>query len=398
LKKSIKILLLEDNPADAELIRRELARSGMHFSMHVADSREGFIIGLNNFEPDIILSDHSLPSFNSLEAFAIVNKNYNIPFVLVTGSVSEEFAVTCMKAGVSDYIIKGSLTRLPGAINNILSGNILKKEKEAVEELHRQLKHAFKEIEEKSKSLTDSIIYARRIQDALLPESNRLEDLVTDSFIFSQPKDIVSGDFYWFEKHEDHLLIAVADCTGHGVPGALMSVVGTSLLNKIVNEKKITSPGKMLSALNYELCHLFKRNEGADGMDIAICRINLLTQQVEFAGANRPMWIMHQAGLEEIRPTKLPIGGLHNSDSLHYDTHVFQPERGDMIYLFTDGVLDQFGGEKDKKLMKKRFKSFIASLRFKHMIEQKLIIENFINDWKGDNEQVDDILVMGLKF
>jgi DNA-binding NtrC family response regulator len=236
LKKSIKILLLEDNPADAELIRRELARSGMHFSMHVADSREGFIIGLNNFEPDIILSDHSLPSFNSLEAFAIVNKNYNIPFVLVTGSVSEEFAVTCMKAGVSDYIIKGSLTRLPGAINNILSGNILKKEKEAVEELHRQLKHAFKEIEEKSKSLTDSIIYARRIQDALLPESNRLEDLVTDSFIFSQPKDIVSGDFYWFEKHEDHLLIAVADCTGHGVPGALMSVVGTSLLNKIVNE------------------------------------------------------------------------------------------------------------------------------------------------------------------
>jgi serine phosphatase RsbU (regulator of sigma subunit)/CheY-like chemotaxis protein len=397
MKKHIKILLLEDNPSDVELINRELSRSGMLFTLHAVDSREEFIIGLNNFEPDIILSDHSLPSFNSLEAFAIVNKNYNIPFVLVTGAVSEEFAVTCMKAGVNDYIIKDSLTRLPAAVNNILAGNVLKKEKEAVEELHRQLKHAFREIEEKNKNITDSIVYARRIQEAMLPDTKRLDAMVSDWFIFYQAKDIVSGDFYWFEKCHDHLIIAVADCTGHGVPGALMSVVGTSLLNKIVNERQITGPAEILQELNYGICHFFRKNETKDGMDIALCSIDLNTHRVEFAGANRPLWIMHQNGLEELRPTKLPIGGLRDSDSNEYKTHSLQTEPGDMIYLFTDGLLDQFGGEKDKKLMKKRFRSFIASLRFKHMIEQKVILENFVNDWKGEREQVDDILIVGLK-
>jgi len=397
MKKHIKILLLEDNPADAELISRELSRSGMLFSMHVVDTREEFIIALNNFEPDIILSDHTLPSFNSLEAFAIVNKNYNIPFVLVTGSVSEEFAVTCMKAGVNDYILKDSLIRLPAAVNNILAGNVLKKEKEAAEELHRQLKNAFREIEEKNKAITDSIIYARRIQEAMLPEPSRLDELTSGWFVFSQARDIVSGDFYWFEKCHDHLIVAVADCTGHGVPGALMSVVGIGLLNRIVNEKHITKPAEILQHLNQGIRRFFRNNDTKDGMDIALCSINLHTHEVEFAGANRPLWIMHQGGLEEIRPTKLPIGGFRDSDGLKYETHILQTEPGDMLYLFTDGLPDQFGGENNKKMLKKRFRNFIASLRFRHMIEQKVIIDGFVNDWKGEHEQVDDILIVGLK-
>jgi serine phosphatase RsbU (regulator of sigma subunit) len=397
MKKHIKILLLEDNPADAELISRELSRSGMLFTMHVADSREDFIIGLNNFEPDIILSDHSLPAFNSLEAFNIVNQNYNIPFILVTGSVSEEFAVSCMKAGVDDYIIKSSLTRLPIAVKNILEGNVLKREKEATEELHRQLKNAFREIEEKNKSITDSIVYARRIQEAMLPETERLDEMISDWFIFNQPKDIVSGDFYWFERCKDKLILAVADCTGHGVPGALMSVVGTGLLNKIVREKGISKPADILNDLNYEICKFLKQNDARDGMDIAICSIDLNTHMIEYSGANRPLWIMHQSGLEEIKPTKLPIGGLYDSDSKKYITQQLLTVPGDMLYLFTDGITDQFGGDKDRKLMKKRFRSFLSSLRFKYMIEQRLAVENFMNDWKAERDQVDDMLLIGLK-
>ncbi|HEX8515916.1 MAG TPA: SpoIIE family protein phosphatase [Bacteroidia bacterium] len=397
MKKQVKILLLEDNAADVELIHRELSMSGMLFTMHTVESRENFIIALNNFEPDIILSDHSLPSFNSLEAFAIVNENYNIPFILVTGSVSEEFAVSCMKAGVDDYILKSSLKRLPEAVNKILAGNVMKREKETIEELHRQLRNAFREIEEKNKSITDSIIYARRLQEAMLPEPERLDKMVADWFIFSQAKDIVSGDFYWFEKCNNHLIMAVADCTGHGVPGALMSVVGTSLLNKIVNEKHITKPAEILYNLNYGISRFFKQSNEKDGMDVALCSIDLTTGAIEFSGANRPMWIMHQSGLQEIKATKLSIGGLRESDSSSYKTHKIKTEPGDMIYLFTDGILDQFGGEKDKKLMKSRFRNFIASLRFKHMIEQKAVIENFVNDWKGELDQVDDILVVGLK-
>lgn len=397
MKKHIKILLLEDDPADAGLIKRELSMSGMLFTMHTVETREDFIIGLNNFEPDIILSDHSLPSFNSLEAFAIVNKNYNIPFILVTGSVSEEFAVTCMKAGVSDYILKNSLKRLPSSIENILAGDIIKKEKQAVEELHKQLKNAFREIEDKNKDITDSIIYSRRIQEAMLPETGILDGLLTDWFIFSQPKDIVSGDFYWFEKLNEKLIMIIGDCTGHGVPGALLSVVGTMLLNKVVKEKSIVKPADILFEMNIELGRFFKQREASDGMDIAICSIDLNNHQIEFAGANRPLWIMHQHGLEELKPSKNAIGGVHGPEAATYKTHIKTLEPGDMIYMFTDGIIDQFGGEKNKKLMKKKFSTFISSLRFKHMIEQKVIIENYINDWKGEHDQVDDILVIGIK-
>jgi serine phosphatase RsbU (regulator of sigma subunit) len=399
MKKHLKILLLEDNPSDAGLIKRELSMSGLIFTLHVAETREDFIIGLNNFEPDIILSDHALPNFNSLEAFAIVSKNYNIPFILVTGTVSEEFAVSCMKAGVNDYILKHSLKRLPAAIQNVLAGDLIKREKQAVEELHRQLKNAFREIEEKNKNITDSIIYARKLQEAMVTETNILDELVTDWFIYNQAKDIVSGDFYWIEKYYDKLIIAVVDCTGHGVPGALMSVAGTIMLNKIVNEKQIVHPVNILNELNVEISNFFRQNDAKDGMDVAVCSIDLNTRMIEFAGANRPMWIMHQHGLEEIKGTKRAIGGNHSNDSSQADfkSSFKQAEPGDMIYLFTDGIIDQFGGENNKKLMKKRFKNFISSLRFKHMIQQKAIIENYVNDWKGDHEQIDDMLLLGLK-
>ncbi|MDF2437992.1 MAG: response regulator containing a CheY-like receiver domain and an domain [Bacteroidota bacterium] len=399
MKKHLKILLLEDNPSDAGLIKRELSMSGLVFTLHVVDTREDFIIGLNNFEPDIILSDHALPKFNSLDAFAIVNKNYNIPFILVTGTVSEEFAVSCMKAGVNDYILKHSLKRLPASIENILAGDLIKREKEAVEELHRQLKNAFREIEEKNKNITDSIIYARKLQEAMLTETDMLDELVSDWFVYNQAKDIVSGDFYWLEKCDDKLIIAVVDCTGHGVPGALMSVAGTIMLNKIINEKQITKPADILDELNVEISNFFRQKDPKDGMDVAVCSINLNTHLIEFAGANRPLWIMHQHGLEEIKGTKRAISGTRDNDHElpGFKTNFKQAEPGDMLYLFTDGVIDQFGGEKSKKLMKKRFKTFLSSLRFKHMIQQKVIIENYMNDWKGDHEQVDDMLLFGLK-
>jgi serine phosphatase RsbU (regulator of sigma subunit) len=397
MKKHLKILVLENDPDDAERIQKELSRSGMLFTFKVVTDREDFIITLNNFEPDLVLSDHSLPSFNALEALSIINHSYNIPFIIVTNPVSEEFAVSCIKAGVNDYILKTALHKLPAAIGILFSGNAPKKEKESLEVLHRQLNNSFREIEEKNLNLTECMVYAGGLQEAMLPVQGKLDELVSDWFIYNQPKNIIGGDFYWFEKVNNQLLIAVADCTGHGVRGAIMSVAGTFLLNKIVKDKHITKPSEILESLNYSIYRFFKKNHSKDGIDIALCSIDLETHEIEFAGANRPLWIMHHSGLQEISPAKNSIGGLKTYVSHEYKTHHLIAEAGDMIYLFTDGIVDQFGGMKDKKLKKKRFQTFISSLRFKHLIEQKSIIENFVNDWKGEHEQVDDILVIGIK-
>jgi len=403
IQKNIKILLLEDNPGDVGLLQRELKKAGLLFSLYVADSKESFVEGLHAFEPDIILSDHSLPSFNSKEAFEIAkNKKVDIPFVLVTGTVSEEFAVECMKAGVDDYILKDSLVRLPSAIQNLFNNKEIKKEKDSIELLHKELQNAYQEIEEKNKSITDSINYAKRIQDAILPDNEKLNAFFPEWFIHYKPKDIVSGDFYWFEKCGNKLIIAVADCTGHGVPGALMSVIGSELLNKIVVEKNITDPSEILRHLNIGITRFFKTKENQtmadDGMDIAICTISFDSKTLEYAGAHRPLWLIRNDDLEEFKPNKHSIGGLLPGEKRVYEKHQIKFNSNDLVYFFTDGITDQFGGRFEKKLMKKKFKKLLLSMHSNHLNDQKKILNDYMTRWAGNIEQVDDMLVMGLRF
>lgn len=402
MDKNLKILLLEDNPGDVGLLQRELKRSGMLFTLYVADSKESFVDTLNMFHPDIILSDHSLPSFNSKEAFEIAkSKNPDIPFILVTGTVSEEFAVECMKAGVDDYIIKDSLTRLPSAIKAVFSTREVKREKKIIEDLHKELKNAHQELAEKNKSITDSINYAKHIQDAILPDNERLHKFFSEWFIHYKPKDIVSGDFYWFEERDNKLIIAVADCTGHGVPGALMSVIGVELLNKIVNEKNVTTPSEILRHLNIGITRFFKPKENRinanDGMDMAICSIDFSTNTLEYAGAHRPLWLIRDNNLEEIKPSKHPIGGLQPGEKRVYENHTMVYNSSDLLYFFTDGITDQFGGRFEKKLMKKKFKKLLLSMHSNSLSEQKNILDEYMTKWTGNLEQVDDMLVMGVR-
>lgn len=402
MDKNLKILLLEDNPGDVGLLQRELKRSGMLFTLYVADSKESYVDTLNMFHPDIILSDHSLPAFNSKEAFEIAkSKNPDIPFILVTGTVSEEFAVECMKSGVDDYIIKDSLTRLPSAIKAVFSTREVKREKKIIEDLHKELKNAHQELAEKNKSITDSINYAKHIQDAILPDNERLHKFFSEWFIHYKPKDIVSGDFYWFEERDNKLIIAVADCTGHGVPGALMSVIGVELLNKIVNEKNVTTPSEILRHLNIGITRFFKPKENMananDGMDMAICCINFSTNTLEYAGAHRPLWLIRDNNLEEIKPSKHPIGGLQPGEKRVYENHTMAYNSSDLLYFFTDGITDQFGGRFEKKLMKKKFKKLLLSMHSNSLTEQKNILDEYMTKWTGNLEQVDDMLVMGVR-
>lgn len=255
------------------------------------------------------------------------------------------------------------------------------------------------ELEKKNKDITDSITYAKRIQEAILPDTKQLNDAIPDSFVLYKPRDIVSGDFYWFEQIGNKIVIACADATGHGVPGALMSMIGSTLLKELAEQDNIQSPADLLNALDIEMFNVLKRHQDTnaqDSMDIIVCEIDLVTNLVRFASAMRPAIIFKDSEVIMFRKKQHLIG---SADS-HHDPFVntdIQLSKGDSIYLFTDGYSDQFGGPKAKKLKSEKLKQIIQSIRHLPMKEQQRELERHFDQWKGDHEQVDDVLVIGLK-
>lgn len=255
-------------------------------------------------------------------------------------------------------------------------------------------------VEEKNKDITDSINYASRIQQAILPLIDDVKKVFPESFIFYKPRDIVSGDFYWFAKKGNDVYIAAADCTGHGVPGAFMSMIGHTLLNEILNEKNITDTGKILTELHTQIRKSLKQDqqESRDGMDIALCKINVKTLNVQFSGAMRPLYIISNNELIEIKPDKYPIGGLQDNDEKReFKSHDVLLKKSDLIYLFSDGFADQFGGKDGKKFMVKRLKELLLRLSpFDMNYQYNELVRNYM-EWLGDGEQIDDILFIGIR-
>ena len=398
--KLLKILLLEDSLADVELLMRTLTRSNLNHELHWVETKEHYLSELYNFKPDIILSDNSLPGFSSLEALSIARRSIpDVPFILVTGAASEEFAVECMKAGVDDYILKDSLVRLPTAISNICGRTSAQREKREVESLHAKLQVAYHKIEESNKHLTDSLNYAKLIQEAMLPDKQLLASFFDRSFIIFKPKDIVSGDFYWFVERDDKLVMAVADCTGHGVPGALMSMIGSGILHEVVNVNGVTGPSDILFQLNAGVRKSLKQDSGnprCDGMDIAICTLDKQKRELQFAGANRHLvYFRNGRNLELIKGNKFGIGGLHSGGNLQFTNHTVSYHPGDVIYMFTDGYADQFGGARGKRMMTRNLLKILErSLSF-GLEEQSVVLTHWLHKWQRNLEQTDDILLFG---
>ncbi|MES2837959.1 MAG: SpoIIE family protein phosphatase [Bacteroidota bacterium] len=249
------------------------------------------------------------------------------------------------------------------------------------------------------KEIVDSINYANNIQKSILPTAQQIADTHENTFVLFIPRDIVSGDFYFFYRNpfSKEKIIACCDCTGHGVPGAFMSFIGYTALNKIIVERKICNPSDILEAANRELTQTLKQNAtGArDGMDAAIVNINGNT--MSYAGANRPAWIVRNNEIIEIKPSKNSIGGFQQDENRKFERHNFNLQTNDCVYLFSDGYADQFGGKEGKKLMSKKFKETLLSINSLSMPEQQKKLHQFIIDWKDKQEQVDDILVIGIK-
>lgn len=254
-------------------------------------------------------------------------------------------------------------------------------------------------IADQNKDITDSIEYAYMIQSAIFPAPEDIKLILKDYFIFYKPRDIVSGDFYWINKQGSKIIIIAADCTGHGVPGAFMSMLGVAFLNEIVNKENITNPARILDRLRENIILALKqrgdRTAPSDGMDVAAITIDPRDNKLEFAGANNPLYLIQNAQLVETKGDKMPVS-IH-SKMYPFTSHEFKIQEGDKIYIFSDGYADQFGGEKGKKLKYGPFKDMLLSFGDMSMEEQKLTIERNYHIWKGDFSQIDDVLVMGIK-
>lgn len=255
-------------------------------------------------------------------------------------------------------------------------------------------------IEERHKETTDSINYARRIQEAVLVSDEYLQNMFTEHFVLYQPKDIVSGDFYWAHRSGDLLFWAVADCTGHGVPGALMSMIGSAFLNEIIIEKGVHDVGEILTQLRTQIIQSLNKKSGGrmqqDGMDIALCSYNHATGKLNFAGANNPLLVIHNQETVVLKSDKMPVGYYHG-EMVPFKSQSVMLSSGDMVYIFSDGIQDQFGGPKAKKLKFSGLLQIIEQIKNLPLAEQKDKLGLAIADWKGDQEQLDDICMIGVK-
>lgn len=277
------------------------------------------------------------------------------------------------------------------------------------------LQESKKQIEEKNEEILDSITYAKRIQTAILPPLNQIDKYLPNNFVLYKPKDIVAGDFYWLEHKDDKVFFAAADCTGHGVPGAMVSVVCNNALNRAVREHGLVNPAAILDKVVDIVVETFERsvNDVKDGMDIALCVYDNKAKELLYAGANNPLWLVTSQlrdiestnlyqfkdsnySLYEIKATKQPIGKFENKQP--FKSHSLKVNNGDVVYLFTDGYADQFGGEKGKKFKYKPFKNLLLSIQNKTMKQQYEHIDMVFEKWKGDLEQIDDVCVIGVKF
>jgi ligand-binding sensor domain-containing protein/serine phosphatase RsbU (regulator of sigma subunit) len=283
----------------------------------------------------------------------------------------------------------------------------IRRQKSVIEEKNKNLEIANIEISEqkniieaKNRDITDSIKYAQRIQNALLPSYELLKESFADSFILFKPRDIVSGDFYWVKKINGEVIVVAADCTGHGVPGAFMSMLGISFLNEIVDKNNITEPGRILNLLRESVITSLKQrhveSETRDGMDIALCKISHDQNKLWYAGANNPLWLIRNSEFTEQRADRMPIAIYDEMNE--FTTHTIKLQKDDSIYMFSDGYADQFGGPKGKKFKYRPLQELLISLQEKKMEEQKEILNKTIEEWRGDFEQIDDIIIMGLKY
>ncbi len=375
------------------VIMSEIDEAEAHAPAHTL--RKQILLGFSGLVVIIIIASFFISRrmtrpLNELtgDAMELARGNFDVE---ITVNRKDEIGILALSFKKMQISIRNLVEELKH-INQNLENKVI----ERTSEINRQKEM----VEEKNKEIVDSINYALRLQQAILPPMDKVKQHLKECFIFFRPKDIVSGDFYWMSAGDQELLISAVDCTGHGVPGAMVSVVGANSLDRCVKEFGLKKPSDILDKLCDLVVETFETtdHEVKDGMDMALCSLNMKTGSLQYSGANNPLWIVRHGTkeLEELKPNKQPVGKFEfRKPFTNQDT---QLNKGDCVYMFTDGYADQFGGPKGKKFKYKTLKELLISIHELPMHEQRNTLEKSFEDWKGDLHQIDDVCIIGIRF
>lgn len=387
------ILIVDDTPQNIQALGKILFDND--YNVSIASSGSQALKSVKKKIPDLILLDIQMPEMDGFEVCKELKSNpktKDVPIIFLTAVTETEYILHGFEIGAVDYITKPfNVSELKARVATHIE---LRKAKENVVALNKKLAYAYEQIK-------DSINYAKIIQEEMLPDLNIMLTRGLQHFVIYHPKDIVSGDFYWAEHCNEKIFLAVADCTGHGVPGALLSMSGHNLLNEIINIEKIHDPAEILNNLNVRIRNIFKKglSEIHEGMDIALCVINTKARTIEYAGANNPVWYFSNNTFKKLSPDRLTIGENYPKNHISFfNKQTIKFNKGDRFFMFTDGVFDQFDSLDKKQITKKGFEQQLSLYINKpfNIIEKELL--KFLKEWQGNNSQTDDILIVGIEF
>jgi CheY-like chemotaxis protein len=403
-----KVLIVDDNPVNVKVLSSTLAESG--YDLLTANTGERALMVAERAKPDIILLDINMPGINGYDTcrkLKASDTTKDIPVIFLSALNEIENKIEGFEVGGVDYIAKPfNQKEVCIRVENHLKISKLSRE---LEHKNQELNEAFEELQVIQEQLLDintmlveSIQYSQRIQEAIIPSEAALQIVFPQSFAYFQPKSIVSGDFYWVFESENYKFLAVGDCTGHGVPGAFMSLLGISALTKIVEDQKIVDPGLILNRIDHEIQRVLKQQSDStsvirDGMDIIVCCFDINNQVLHFASAQRPLLMYRSGQIEMFEAMRQSIG----YDGYHMKTafmtcHV-PLKAGDTFYLYSDGITDQFGGESGRKFTPKRLRHFLGDCANQPLAIQKNNLIDLLRSWKGYYDQTDDMTLIGIK-
>jgi phosphoserine phosphatase RsbU/P len=400
-----KILIADDSKMAQKVVAETLNTVGDKNELYFAyDGIQACEMALEII-PDLIIMDVIMPERNGIEAVKYLRnkqKTTDIPIIVLSASESLESAYM---SGANDFISKPFqnyelLIKVRSALNLVKKITEIRLQKTEIENKHNELLEKNNKVAQQRKDILDDIRYSKRIQKAIFPTNETLQELLSDFFILNMPRNIVSGDFYWAGKINNSHIIAVTDCTGHGISGAFMTMAGIAFLNEILNRRITSDAAGILYELRLLVMNLLKQKgeegEAADGMDITLIIFDEDKKQLQFAGANNPLYIIRNGELFIHKGDRMPIG-IHMNFDKPFTNQDIPLQKGDMIYMFTDGYADQFGGPKNKKFRYKQFQELLLEIHNKPLNKQNEVLSRTIVDWMGDNEQIDDILILGFK-
>ena len=376
-----------------------------HFEVHLASSGKEGLELMKKHDMHLVIADQRMPEMTGIEFLEKIIPEYpDCVRMVLTGYSDVEAIIQAINKGrVYRYITKPwQKDELKITIEQALETYQLKRQnRKLVTDLQEANQTLEKKVKERTREITDSIEYASRIQNALLPPQKELDALLPSYFILNKPRNIVSGDYYWVARKEKKVVVAVADCTGHGVPGAFMSILGITSLNEILNKIGTIRASDILNQLRGQIIRSLRQTgrakEAKDGMEVALCVVDFENHVLQYSGAFRPLYLYRDNELTELKGDSMPIGYYHGENQLFRNQEM--TFRGnDMIYLFSDGYVDQLGGPNRKTYKSKRFKLLLKDIHQRPLPEQKEVLESEYERWKSSYEQIDDILIMGVRF